>query len=50
MTTQATPTLEVAKIDVDERLDVRTRQGTDGLRRLPASMAGSPEAKGEVAR
>jgi hypothetical protein len=49
MTTQTTPTLEVAKIDGEEGFDdARTRQGADGLGRLPASISSPPENKAEV--
>jgi ParB family transcriptional regulator, chromosome partitioning protein len=39
MTTQTTPTLEVAKIDVEEGFNARTSQSADGLERLSASIA-----------
>jgi ParB family chromosome partitioning protein len=39
MTTQTTPTLEVAKIDVEDGFNARTNQSADGLERLSASIA-----------
>jgi ParB family transcriptional regulator, chromosome partitioning protein len=39
MTTQTTPTLEVAKIDVEDGFNARTSQSADGLERLSASIA-----------
>jgi ParB/RepB/Spo0J family partition protein len=39
MSTQTTPTLEVAKIDVEDGFNARTSQSADGLERLSASIA-----------
>ncbi len=39
MTTQSTPTLEVAKIDVEDGFNARTTMEADGLERLSASIA-----------